>query len=46
MQSCIADNINTNDRNNVSPIYFRQIASRFAYGAYLHVVDFYFIVAI
>ena len=35
MQSCIADNINNNDRNNVSPIwrriliYFRQIANRF-----------------
>ena len=39
MQSCIADNINNNDRNNVSPIwqrvliYFRQIANRFVYGA-------------
>ena len=39
MQSCIADNINNNDRYNVSPIwrrgliYFRQIENRFAYGA-------------
>ena len=39
MQSCFADNINNNDKYNVSPIwrrlliFFRQIENRFAYGA-------------
>ena len=40
MQSSTADNVNNKDQNNVSPIwqrvlfYFRQIANRFAYGAF------------
>ena len=47
MQSCIADDINNNYRNNVSRIwqriliYFHQIANHFAFSIYIKLIYIY-----